>query len=154
MVELIEFYSKSDSLHRNETQKHLLQALVFDLFSGFSENNTNPSLESEFYQFLQLIDQHFKKAQTVSFYLEQLSIGAKKLSTLSQKYHGTSPLQVIHKRILLEAKRLLSTGDRQHKEIAYDLGFDSPASFSAFVKKKTGFTASGIQSQMAEIHKE
>jgi hypothetical protein len=32
-------------------------------------------------------------------------------------------------------------------------GFDSPASFSAFVKKKTGLTASEIQAQVAEIHK-
>ena len=47
---------------------------------------------------------------------------------------------------------MLATGNQPHKEIAYELGFDSPASFSAFIKKKTGLTASEIQTQVAEIH--
>ncbi len=67
---------------------------------------------------------------------------------------GLTPLQVIHKRILLEAKRQLVFEEKQHKEIAYNLGFDSPASFSAFVKKKTGLTASEIQDEVTNIHKQ
>ena len=49
-------------------------------------------------------------------------------------------------------KRLLLFGDLTHKNIAYDLGFDSPSSFSAFIKKKTGFTPSEIQAQVNKSH--
>ena len=153
LIELIRFYADQPLIHRKETRIHLLQALLYDLFSSFNEKTKHPSLDTEFYQFLQLIDAHYQQEQTVGFYLSHLRVGEKKLAALSHKYLGTTPLQVIHKRILLEAKRLLVTGDRAQKEIAYDLGFDSPASFSAFVKRKTGHTASEIKAQVAEIHK-
>jgi AraC-like DNA-binding protein len=66
---------------------------------------------------------------------------------------GMSSLQVIHHRLVLEAKRLLLFGEESHKEIAYSLGFDSQASFSAFIKKKIGNTPSELQTQLEEIHK-
>ncbi len=154
IVELIGGCAQSKSLYRRESQQHLLQALLFDLFSVRSTKTEVKPLDFDFYLFLQLIDVHFKGNQNVGFYLERLHISEKKLAVLSQKYLGLSPLQIIHQRILLEAKRLLVTGQQPHKEIAYDLGFDSPGSFSAFMKKKTGHTASEIQVQMTEIHKQ
>ena len=61
--------------------------------------------------------------------------------------------QVIHNRILLEAKRLLLFEEITHKEISYQLGFDSPPSFSAFIKSKTGYSPSELTQHLAEIHK-
>jgi len=139
--------------HFKEIQRHLLQALLFDLVSTPIQTEDHSQKQPEIYRFLQLIDQYFKKEQKVSFYFKHLSISEKKLASLTKKHLGDSPLQIVHKRILLEAKRLLLFGELNHKEIAYDLGFDSPASFSAFIKNKTGLTASQIQDEMAEIHK-
>ncbi len=153
-VELIGCHAQSQAPHRRETQQHLLQAMLYALFSLTTTTKTSPAIDADFYQFLQLIDLHFKQNQTVRFYLDRLPITEKKLAALTQKLRGLSPLQIIHQRILLEAKRMLVTGNQAHKEIAYDLGFDSPASFSAFIKKKTGLTASEIQAQMTEIHKQ
>ena len=157
-LEILALYSNSSpdfpATYQKECKQHLLQALLFDLFSMGNEKTANPAMDSDFYQFLQLIDLHYKEDQTVGFYLDRLSLSEKKLAALSQKHLGLSPLQVIHQRILLEAKRLLVTGNHAHKEIAYELGFDSPASFSAFIRKKTGLTASEIQAQVAEIHKQ
>jgi len=152
IINAIEIYSNSTSAYRKASKQHLLQALIFDLCSIENKEGAMQSMELEFYQFQQLIEKHFKEEQTVAFYLEQLATTEKKLAALSKKHFGASPLQVIHRRVLLEAKRLLSFKDRSHKEIAYDLGFDSPASFSAFIKRKTGLTASEIQSEMSEIH--
>jgi AraC family transcriptional activator of pobA len=53
---------------------------------------------------------------------------------------------------LSEAKRLLLFEKGSHKEIAYDLGFDSPTSFSAFIKTKTGLSPSELSKQLSEIH--
>ncbi|MEY3443232.1 MAG: hypothetical protein RLZZ519_1513 [Bacteroidota bacterium] len=152
IVEMIGKTAADSSKFRHETKQHLLQALLFTLFSLTNEAAAPAALDHSFYQFLQLIDLHFKTEQTVAFYLDRLTVPEKKLAALAQKFRGLSPLQIIHQRILLEAKRMLATGNQPHKEIAYELGFDSPASFSAFIKKKTGLTASEIQAEVAEIH--
>ncbi|PCI98861.1 MAG: hypothetical protein COB15_05070 [Flavobacteriales bacterium] len=60
----------------------------------------------------------------------------------------------MHHRLLLEAKRLLLFKEESHKEIAYALGFDSPSSFSSFIKMKTGKTPSDLQVELEVIHKE
>ncbi len=152
IVELIGKTASDSGKYRQQTKQHLLQALLFALFSMSNETSPSDALDHRFYQFLQLIDLNFKTEQTVAFYLDRLTIPEKKLAALAQKFRGLSPLQIIHQRILLEAKRMLATGNQPHKEIAYELGFDSPASFSAFIKKKAGLTASEIQAQVAEIH--
>ncbi len=154
IVDLMGKHSEKPSVYAQESQQHLLQALLLDLFSLIDGQQAKAAMDPDFYQFLQLVDQHFREVQKVASYLDRLPMNEKRLSALAQKYLGTTPLQIIHQRILLEAKRLLVTGNQAHKEIAYDLGFDSPASFSAFIKKKTGLTASEIQAQVTEIHKQ
>ena len=152
LVEEMQNISVSKSAYWKDSQKSLLQALLFEL-CGFGIENKRDAMHSDFYCFQKLVDEHFKTAHSVGFYLNKLPIGEKRLASLSRTHMGVSPLQVIHRRIVLESKRLLLLGKQAHKEIAFDLGFDSPASFSAFVKKKTGLTASEIQAQVAEIHK-
>jgi AraC family transcriptional activator of pobA len=48
-----------------------------------------------------------------------------------------SPMQVVHARILLEAKRLLRYTSMGVSEIAYELGFDDPAYFTRFFSQRT-----------------
>lgn len=151
-VEAMQNGAQSKSTYWKESQKSLLQALLFEL-CAFGTDDKSESLNTDFYHFQKLVDRHFKTAHSVRFYVSKLPVSEKRLSTLCKAYCGLTPLQVIHKRLLLEAKRSLLIGDQAHKEIAFDLGFDSPASFSAFIKKKTGKTASQVQSQMTEIHK-
>lgn len=152
LVDAMRNLSDTKSAYWQESQKSILQALLFELCAFRIENKTD-AMHSDFYCFQKLVDAHFKSEHSVGFYLGQLPLGEKRLSALSKTHLGITPLQVIHRRIVLEAKRLLLLGEQAHKEIAFDLGFDSPARFSAFVKKKTGLTASEIQTQVAEIHK-
>jgi AraC-like DNA-binding protein len=79
--------------------------------------------------------------------------GASKIAFRSCKKLELFPVGVIHNRILLEAKRLMLFEEISHKEIAYKLGFDSPASFSSFIKSKTGLSPIALVNQLAEIHK-
>ncbi|MFA5833647.1 MAG: helix-turn-helix domain-containing protein [Bacteroidota bacterium] len=85
-----------------------------------------------------LVEHHFRKQHTVQFYADQLAKSSKTLSNLFKLYNDKSPLQVIHHRIALEAKRLINYTDKSIKEIAYDLGFEDAAHFSRFFKKQTG----------------
>jgi AraC family transcriptional activator of pobA len=47
-------------------------------------------------------------------------------------------MQIVHARLLLEAKRQLLYTSEPVSEIAYALGFDDPAYFTRFFSQRTG----------------
>jgi len=83
-----------------------------------------------------LVEQHFKKEHSVSFYADKLFRSPKTLSNNFAKLNR-SPLQIIHQRVILEAKRLLTYTDKTTKEIAYEVGFDDASHLSRLFKKHT-----------------
>lgn len=85
-----------------------------------------------------LVEQHFKELHQVQDYASLMNKSPKTLSNLFSKNNGPSPLRVIKNRIAQEAKRLLQYTDDSTKEIAYELGFGDPASFSRFFKNNVG----------------
>ena len=99
-------------------------------------------------QFNVLVDIHFKEKRQVSEYAELLYKSPKTLSNLFLKYNQKTPLQIIHERIVLEAKRLLLYTDKTAKEIAYDLGFEEVASFHKMFKKVVGNTPQQFKSEI------
>lgn len=85
-----------------------------------------------------LVEQHYKLHHRVSDYARLLNKSPKTLANLSTQYRQQSPLAVIRARIALEARRLLLYTDRSAKQVASELGFDDPASFSRFFKTEVG----------------
>lgn len=74
---------------------------------------------------------------TVQFIAENLHVSANYLSRLLQLLTGQSTKQFIHDKLIGLAKEKLSTTDLSVNEIAYDLGFEHPQSFSKLFKSKT-----------------
>jgi AraC-like DNA-binding protein len=89
-----------------------------------------------------LVEKHYKKAHRISFYAEQLHKSPKTISNLFALYSELTPQEVIHNRIIAEAKRLLLYTDWSVKEIAAALGFEDAAHFSKFFSTQTGQNAS------------
>lgn len=89
-------------------------------------------------QFYVLVDKHFKEKKKVSDYAALLNRSPKTITNLFASYDIPTPLQIIHDRIISEARRLLIYTDKSAKEIAALLGFDDQATFSRFFKKNTG----------------
>lgn len=139
----------------NPVVTQLLQAFIAVVIehSCLNTNSTKNVEKNALFEFYQLLEVNYMNNKGVQFYIEKLGITEKKFSSTIKKHTGLSPLQLIHNRIILEAKRLLVFEETSHKEISYQLGFDSPASFSAFIKSKTGFTPSELTKHLAEIHK-
>ncbi len=94
-----------------------------------------------------LVEQHFKSEHSVAFYAEQLFKSPKTLSNNFAKLNR-SPLQIIHERIVLEAKRLLIYTDKTAKEIAYEVGFDDASHLSRLFKKYTSQSPSDFKKQL------
>jgi AraC-like DNA-binding protein len=154
VMHIIESQIKKSERGLAQSALHLLQGFVA-MMLGQRQNfeNRTPEVDKELLiAFYQLLEQYFKDNKGVQYFVEKLGCSEKKLAAATKKYTGMSPLQVIHNRILLESKRLLLFEKGSHKEIAYYLGFDSPASFSAFIKTKTGLAPSELSKHLAEIH--
>lgn len=97
-----------------------------------------------------LVEQHFKEEHSVSFYAVKLFKSPKTLSNNFAKLNR-SPLQIIHQRIVLEAKRLLTYTDKSAKEIAYEIGFDDASHLSRLFKKYTSQSPSEFKKTLSSL---
>lgn len=87
-----------------------------------------------------LVEQHFRENHKVADYADLLFKSPKTLSNLFAKVGDKTPLNYIHERIAMEARRKLRHGSDSVKEIAFDLGFDDLQSFSRFFKRAEGLS--------------
>ena len=76
----------------------------------------------------------------VQFVSEKLNVSQSYLSGLLKVLTGQSTQQHIHQKLIEKAKEKLSTTNLSVSEIAYELGFEHPQSFSKLFKTKTNFS--------------
>ncbi len=88
-------------------------------------------------EFRQLVEAHFQQHKTVQEYADMLNITPKYLSESVKEETGETALDLIHRRILLEAQYLLKYSGHSIKEIAMQLNFDTSSHFARFYKQKT-----------------
>lgn len=93
-------------------------------------------------EFNYLVEQYYKSLTKVSDYADLLNKSPKTLSNIFNKYIEKTPLQIIHQRRLLEAKRMLQYTDFTIQEIADELQFSDIQSFSNFFKSRKGISPS------------
>ena len=101
-------------------------------------------------KFNYLVDIHFREKRKVGDYADMLFKSPKTLSNLFAVYNQKSPQQLIQDRIALEAKRLLQYTDKQHQEIAYELGFNDAAHFSRFFKNIDGHSPTSYRQSLLQ----
>lgn len=77
---------------------------------------------------------------SVQFISEQLNLSPSYLSGLLKSLTGQSTQQLIQEKLIEKAKEKLSTTNLSISEIAYELGFEHPQSFSKIFKSKTQLT--------------
>lgn len=78
-----------------------------------------------------------KGLPTVQYVANELNISIKYLGSLLKQLTGQSTQQHIHEKLIEKAKEKLSTTSLSISEIAYELGFEHPQSFSKLFKTKT-----------------
>lgn len=91
-------------------------------------------------KFKGLIDQHFLLMRRPSQYAKLLHIPVNTLTKRCKKYFAKSPSQLIHERIILEARKELHLTRKSVKEIAFALCFEDEHYFSRFFKKSLGMS--------------
>ena len=109
--------------------------------------NTGKKDKEVYYQFLELMELNFFKEHHVEFYARHLGIRRRRLSEIIKLFHGQPAKKILQDRIILESKRLLTFTNSNLKDIAYQLGFDTPTYFSRYFKKHTQQTPLEYQKQ-------
>lgn len=77
---------------------------------------------------------------TVQFLAEQMNFSPNYLSDMLRTLTGLSAQQHIHQKLIEKSKELLSVTSLTVSEVAYQLGFEHPQSFSRLFKTKTNLT--------------
>lgn len=140
---------------KKEQIRHLVKLIILKLLDHTKTRELTQKETSEtnmFMEFTNLLDEKYKDIRLVSEYCDILGVSPKKLNALSKKYNGQTAIQIIHEKIYIEARRLLAFSELTHKEIAYDLQFDSPSAFNKFIQKKSGCTPTQLQNKLTQIY--
>lgn len=87
-----------------------------------------------------LIDQHYKELRTLDDYAERMNVSPKHLNNLCKKALDKTVINLVHERIVTEAKRMLLFTDYTISQIAYELGYFDKSYFMRFFKKNIGET--------------
>jgi AraC family 4-hydroxyphenylacetate 3-monooxygenase operon regulatory protein len=95
-----------------------------------------------FLSFCDLVEAHFRDHLTLTEYAGRLSVTEARLNDICRRMANLPSKEVVHERLLQEARRLLRFSAVPVSEIGYQLGFADPAYFSRFFTKRTGLPPS------------
>jgi AraC-like DNA-binding protein len=92
----------------------------------------------------EILDDYFREEKaitdgvpTVQYLADQLNLSPSYLSDMLRTLTGQNAQQLIHQKLVEKAKEILSASDLSVAEVAYQLGFEHPQSFSRLFKAKT-----------------
>lgn len=102
-------------------------------------------------EFNYLVERHFAEHHDVAFYASQLNKSPKTLSNLFSLISDRAPLNIIHDRIMIHARRQINYSNLSIKEIAYELGYDNIQTFSRFFKAKEGVSPGQYRKKNTEL---
>ena len=102
-----------------------------------ANNDLLTKLEALLSDYLSSIKVQKTGLPTVQYISEKLNISPNYLSDMLRSLTGQNTQQHIHNKLIEKAKELITTTPLSVSEIAYQLGFEYPQSFSKLFKSKT-----------------
>ena len=89
-------------------------------------------------EFMQLVEQHYRNDWLIERYAKELNISTVYLNQICRQVSSHTALEIVHQRLLLEAKRSLLYTVMTVSQVSDYLGFSDPTYFSRFFKRLTG----------------
>lgn len=145
-VYLLEIFFKEFSLQKRESVKVLrsyLNILLFDLDRlydpiGFVLGSSPKQQKVK--EFEKLIDKDFKLKKMPAAYADLLNVTPNYLNKICKEVTNYTAGDLIRKRIVIEAQRLIHFTNYSINEIADQLGFENASYFVTFFKRQTRTT--------------
>lgn len=137
-----------------EIEKHILRHLNYsflystiekmDRTNQFEANPTNQK-EKLVLQFFHNLQKKGNFKLKVRDYAEMQKVTTRHLSASIKQLTGMTAQEIIHRLLLSKAKKELSATLKPVSEIALDLGYTDPYTFSHFFKRNTGMSPSDFR---------
>ena len=99
--------------------------------------------------FMHLVELNVRRHWRLADYARTLGVSADRLVTAVDRATGATPTEIIHHRLLEDARQLLASSPLQVAEIAVALGFRDPGYFSRFFTRHSGIAPSRYRAQHA-----
>lgn len=134
---------QKDILQKDMLQSMLKRMLILSVRILRKSNNYHKLEKNQsdiIREFNYLVEGHFSKHHDVAFYASKLNKSPKTLSNLFSIVSERPPLNIIHDRIMIHARRQINYTNLSIKEIAYQLGYEDIQTFSRFFKNKEGIS--------------
>lgn len=96
---------------------------------------------------LNLVDSHFKTHKDAGFYAEQLAMTTKRLNELSKEQFSKTVTQLLHDKVIVEARRELAFSQKNITTIAIELGYKDTSYFCRFFKRLSGSSPQSFRLQ-------
>ncbi|MFN3457613.1 MAG: helix-turn-helix domain-containing protein [Novosphingobium sp.] len=116
----------------------LAESLIRTIAREVGETDPQSRADQRLDRFRQLVELHYRQHRDLDFYAGALGLTRRTLSRLTAARLGCSPMDLIHRRLALEAHRLLRYTNATAAQVAAELGFEDPSYFSRFYQRVTG----------------
>lgn len=131
--------------------KALLKVFLLKLIQLKEEHFTRQDInEKRIYEFMLLLEMNYLNERTADFYAGKLGLSAKRLNQILKEKLNKTAMQLIHDRVLLEAKRQIIHSENTIKEIGFNLGFKDSSYFSRFFKQLSKQTPQEFQQNVKD----
>jgi len=142
--------------HRNLLIESLLTTILIWVTRNSHQSSLTHTQEDEkasrhLGHFGHLIEEEYSTQHLVNYYAKKIGITAAHLNYICRQNTGKTALNLIHNRLLLEAKRNLVYTTMSISIMSYALGFSDPAYFTRFFKRNTGMSPMDFRKQAATL---
>ena len=115
------------------------------------ETNLQKTQNITFKNFLNILEENFRRPEGVDFYAGKLFMSARNLNLICRNILLKSVSEIIETRKLIEAKNLLMHTGKTVSEIGFELGYNEKAYFTTVFKRRTGQTPTEFRLEMRDL---
>ena len=95
-----------------------------------------------------LLETHFREQRNLGFYADALAVTRARLNAACNARADKTASDLLHERILIEAKRYLVYSESSVAQVAHLTGFDDPAYFNRFFTQRVGMSPGAFRKQL------
>ena len=99
------------------------------------------------------LEAHFRNQKGLAFYARTLGISTQRLNMACKSRAGRTASELLHDRIIVEAKRNLLYTEMTVAEIGHAIGYDDPAYFNRFFSQRVGVPPGTFRADAATTHR-
>ncbi|MES2591234.1 MAG: AraC family transcriptional regulator [Bacteroidota bacterium] len=150
IIQTIIYESSKPSIHQKRILRSYLDILLLKLDAVLEQENKNvkTQVSSVILQLQALIEQYFNAHKPASFYASELKLSLPQLNSITRSSLNKTVVEMIHERMISEAKRLLAYSSLTVNEISYQLNFNDNSYFNRFFKKAVSLTPEQFRKQL------